>query len=150
MVMMAFYNRFKDLAFTETRVSTVLPGKAIPADEYGFLEFYCDDTRCDCRRVMIKVLGQRSGDKAWATISYGWESPEFYRKWAGADLLDTEEMCRPTLDPLNPQSPHAAFFLSVFEETIQDKTYVERLQRHYAMFRQPAKRRGKHLGKLLR
>lgn len=145
MAMMAFYTRFKDLAFKETRVRTVLPGRAMPADEYGFLEFYCDDTRCDCRRVIIKVLGHHSGDKVWATISYGWEAPEFYRKWAGTDLLDAEEMCRPSLDPLNSQSSHATFFLSVFEETIQDKTYVERLQRHYAMFRQPAKRRGKLL-----
>jgi len=102
MAMMAFYSRFKDLAFKETRVCTVLPGRAMPADEYGFLEFYCDDTRCDCRRVIIKVLGHHSGDKVWATISYGWEAPEFYRKWAGTDLLDAEEMCRPTLDPLNP------------------------------------------------
>lgn len=44
MAMMAFYTRFKDLAFKETRACTVLPGRAMPADEYGFLEFYCNDT----------------------------------------------------------------------------------------------------------
>jgi hypothetical protein len=47
------------------------------------------------------------------------------------------------LDPLNPQSPHAAFFLALFEEMIKDKVYVDRLKRHYEMFRKPAKRWGK-------
>lgn len=143
MAIAAFFTRFKDLAFKEMRACTALPGRKIPADEYGFLELYCDDVQCDCRRVMIKVLGQHSGDKVWATISYGWETPEFYRGWAGTDLMDVKALCRPTLDPLNPQSPHATFFLSVFEEIIQDKIYVERLQRHYAMFRKPVKRWGK-------
>jgi hypothetical protein len=109
----------------------------------AFLEFYCDDAGCDCRRVMIKVLGQQSGDKAWATISYGWEQPAFYRNWAGSDPKDVHELCRPMLDPLNPQSPHAAFFLALFEEMIKDKVYVDRLKRHYEMFRKPAKRWGK-------
>ncbi len=143
MAVTAFFTRFKDLAFKEMRALTVLPGTKVPADEYGFLELYCDDVSCDCRRVMIKVLGQHSGDKAWATISYGWEPPEFYRGWAGSALMDAEALSRPTLDPLNRQSPQAAYFLSVFEETIKDKRYVQRLQRHYTMFRKPARRWGK-------
>ncbi len=102
MAIIAFLTRFEDLAFKEMRVLTVLSGKKVPADEYGFLELYCDDVSCDCRRVMIKVLGQHSGDKAWATISYGWEPPEFYRGWAGSDLMDAAALSRPTLDPLNP------------------------------------------------
>lgn len=142
MAMTAFFTRFKDLAFREMRACTVAPGREVPADEYGFLEFYCDDAGCDCRRVMIKVLGQHSGQKAWATISYGWEKPEFYRRWAGSALMDVNELCRPMLDPLNPQSPHAEFFLSLFAEMIRDKAYVKHLQRHYALFRKPAKRWG--------
>lgn len=142
MAITAFFTRFKDLAFKETRSCTVAPGHQVPADDYGFLEFYCDDVRCDCRRVMIRVVGQHSGETAWASISYGWEKPEFYRNWAGTDLMDAKELSRPTLDPLNPQSPHADFFLSLFAEMIKDKSYVERLQRHYALFRKPVKRWG--------
>ncbi len=92
---------------------------------------------------MIKVLRQGSGDKAWATISYGWEKPSFYKNWAGSELMDVNELCRPMLDPLNPQSPHAEFFLSLFTEMVKDKAYVDRLKRHYEMFRKPAKRGGK-------
>ncbi len=64
MAVTAFFTRFKDLAFREMRACTVPPGKEIPAGGYGFLEFYCDDAGCDCRRVMIKVLGQGSGRRS--------------------------------------------------------------------------------------
>lgn len=133
--MQAFFLRFRDLAFKETRSITVLAGQPMPADEYGFLEFYCTNKSCDCRRVMIKVLGQHSGDKVWATISYGWESADFYRKWSpGID--NAEDLSRPTLDPLNPQSKQAAYFLETFEYMIEDKAYVDRLKRHYKMFKE--------------
>lgn len=150
MAVRAFFTRHHDLAFRETRVLTVLPGKEVPADEYGFLEFYCDDGSCDCRRVMIKVLGRRSGDQAWATISYGWETPAFYRNWGGAGFADVESLCRPMLDPLNPQSAHADYFLAVFEDLIKDQSYVERLQRHYEMFRKRVKRWGNARGRAKR
>ena len=69
MVMLAFHERFGDLG--ETRVLTVPPRSAVPAGVYGLLEFYCTDDNCDCRRVIIKVVGENSGGKVWATISYG-------------------------------------------------------------------------------
>ncbi len=142
MAMTAFYTRFEDLAFKEMRACTVSPGKEVPADDYGFLEFYCDDNGCNCHRVIIKVLGRGSGDKTWATINYGWEKAEFYQRWAGSgtSLMEANMFSRPVLDPLNPQSPHAEFFLSLFEEMIKDKAYVDRLKRHYEMFRKPKKR----------
>ncbi len=43
---------------------------------------YCNEIDCDCRRVLIQVLSPNTDDKPWATIGYGWESPEFYHKWA--------------------------------------------------------------------
>ena len=82
MGMQAFFERLGDLAFKETRSVTIPAGNAIPADEYGFLEYYCTDDNCDCRRVIIRVVGRHSGNKLWATISYGWENAAFYRKWS--------------------------------------------------------------------
>lgn len=143
MAVTAFFTRYKDLAFKEMRACTVPQGKEVPAGEYGFLEFYCDDVSCDCRRVMIKVVGRGSGDTSWATISYGWEKPAFYKEWAGSALMDVNELCRPMLDPLNPQSPYAEFFLALFTEIIKDAAYVDRLKRHYEMFRKPLKRWGR-------
>jgi len=45
------------------------------------------------------------------------------------------------LEPLLPQSRHSLFFLRFFSEVVlRDPAYVERLKRHYAMFKgaQPA------------
>jgi hypothetical protein len=135
MAMLAFFERFGDLAFEETRVVTVPPGKAVPAGVYGLLEYYCTDDDCDCRRVIIKVVSEHSADKVWATISYGWEGAAFYRKWSPG-TEGAAEWSGPTLDPLNPQSAHAGAFLSLFKHVVlQDKSYVDRLKRHYTMFK---------------
>ena len=89
---------------------------------------------CDCRRVMIDVLRPETGwDKIWATIGYGWESLDFYRKWGGAG--DPIEMKGPYLDPLNPQTNYAPALLNLFRFLLQSTKYVERLKRHYQMFR---------------
>ena len=134
MGMLAFAARFGELAFKETRSVTVPAGYPMPAGEYGFLEYYCTDGNCDCRRVIIRVFGQHSGDTVWATISYGWENAAFYRRWSpGTD--NAAEWSRPTLDPINPQSKYAEDFRALFGQIIQDKAYVNRLKRHYKMFR---------------
>jgi len=53
----------------------------LPVGEYGFMEFYCDEPGCDCRRVIIRVLRPDTGwNKPWATINYGWGNLDFYRK----------------------------------------------------------------------
>jgi hypothetical protein len=135
MEMLAFSERFGDLAFEETRVLTIPPGNVVPAGVYGLLEFYCPDDDCDCRRVIIMVVSEESGGQVWATLSYGWEGADFYRKWSpGID--NAPEWFGATLDPLNPQSVHCEAFLRLFKEVVlQDKSYVDRLKRHYTMFK---------------
>ena len=138
MMMTPFSAKFADLAWQETRTITVRGRDELPDGEYAFVESYCDDAGCDCRRVMLTVLGRTSGSRVWATISYGWERAEFYERWVGraAEGADTKG---PYLDPLNPQSRYADVLLGMFEYVITDKAYVERLERHYWMFKAVAK-----------
>ena len=84
MPMIPFMERFPELGVRETRSVTATCQQDLPDGEYGFLELYGDEPGCDCRRVMIDVLRPETGwSKIWATISYGWESLDFYRKWGG-------------------------------------------------------------------
>ena len=53
---------------------------ALPADEYVYLEFYCDDLHCDCRRVFLQVISKGQPGRVFASIDYGWEKESFYRK----------------------------------------------------------------------
>ena len=104
MPMIPFMERFPEVGARETRSVTVPPRQDLPEGEYGFVELYCDEPACDCRRVIIDVLRPETGwSKIWATISYGWESLDFYRKWGGQEN-DPIEMKGPYLDPLNPQT----------------------------------------------
>lgn len=135
MPMAPFMERFPEVGARETRSVTVTDRLDLPDGEYGFLEFYCDERGCDCRRVMIDVLRPEIGwSKIWATISYGWESLDFYKKWGGA-ASDSLEMKGPYLDPLNPQTKYSAALLNLFRFLLQSPDYVERLKRHYQMFR---------------
>ena len=135
MPMTPFMERFPDVGARETRSVTVTLRDDLPDGEYGFLEFYCDEPGCDCRRVMIDVLRPETGwSKIWATIGYGWESLDFYRKWSkGAS--DPIEMKGPYLDPLNPQTKYSSALLDLFRIILHSPDYVERLKRHYRMFR---------------
>jgi hypothetical protein len=96
---------------------------------------YCEDRGCDCRRVLITVVGRETGSRPLATINYGWESEEYSAQWSEDPEL-AKEMAGAQLDPINPQSEHAAALLELFEYLIQDRAYVERLKRHYALFRE--------------
>jgi hypothetical protein len=145
MPMTPFMERFPELGARETRSVTVTQRQDLPDGEYGFLEFYCDEPGCDCRRVMIDVLRPETGwSKIWATIGYGWESLDFYRKWGGA-ANDPIEMKGPYLDPLNPQTKYSPALLNLFRFLLQSTDYVDRLKRHYQMFRDSvAKGHGRH------
>jgi len=134
MIMTTFSTRFPELAWQETRTITVRGMDELPDGEYAFIESYCDEVSCDCRRVMLTVLGRTSGPRVWATISYGWESADFYERWVGR-AEDGWDNKGPYLDPFNPQSQYAGALLGMFEYVLTDRAYVERLERHYQMFK---------------
>ena len=81
-----FHQYFPDIAKSETRTVTILQkGKYdLPAGNYGFLEMFCDEPGCDCRRVFFCVVSEKSS-RIEAYITYGWEAPSYYRKWLGSD-----------------------------------------------------------------
>jgi len=153
MPMIPFMERFPDVGVRETRFVKVPPLRDLPEGEYGFVELYCDEPGCDCRRVMIFVLQPQTGwSRVWAAISYGWEKLDFYRKWSGCGG-DPNEIKGPYLDPLNPQTKYSPALLELFEFLIQSPDYVARLRRHYLMFRKSIAAepgRGQETGRLER
>jgi len=133
--MIPFAKRFPELGPRETRTARFPGDDAVPRGNYAFLELYCEEEDCDCRRVLIQVIEESTPRKIWATISFGWDAPEWFK-----DETDLEgpgaTASGAFLDPLCPQSEYAAEFLDLFERMItQDPAYVERLKRHYAMFK---------------
>jgi hypothetical protein len=133
MAMVPFYTVARDRAIEETRSITVSGGGRLPPDSYGFIEFYCNDPACDCRRVIFQVWRQSTGSKVWATITYGWETAEYYAKWSHWGMGPmAREMAGSTLEQISPQTELSAAILQLFREVLQsDPAYVARLKRHY-------------------
>jgi hypothetical protein len=134
MPMTPFYTKFPELAAKETRVIHIRGQRDLPDGDYGFVEVYCDEADCDCRRVILNVMTAETGPKVWATINYGWESLEFYERWMRNKEF-AKECHGPTLDPLNPQTEYSRVLLQWFKFLIEDEAYVERLKRHYFLFK---------------
>lgn len=122
--MMLFPDLFPEIGIDETRTLTVIQGDGeLPPDGYGFLELYCVDPRCDCRRVLFNVFAQDRRAHV-ATISHAFEVP-------ASDALEPQQTF---LDPLNPQSRWSEPLLRLCQGTLlYDPAYRARLERHYRM-----------------
>ena len=135
----SFHELFPKVAERETRTITVPPGTnaGVPPGEYGFVEMFCDERGCDCRRVFFAAVSAPHGDLQ-AVIAYGWESPAFYAKWMGDnDPQIIEELRGPCLNLASHQSAAAPAFLNMVRDVLlRDAAYMERVKRHYQMFRE--------------
>ncbi len=72
-----------------------------------------------------------------AVIAYGWEDREFYVDWFGEDeprVIDN--LKGPTLNDASPQSKLAPILLERVKRVLKDDQYVERIKRHYRLFKE--------------
>ena len=86
-----FYDKFPDIAEKETRSLIIHDDPELPDDQYIFIELYCDEKSCDCRRVFFNVLSEKT-KKILAVITYGWEKRQYYIDWMGdnnPDVIDS-------------------------------------------------------------
>ncbi|MBU0513088.1 MAG: hypothetical protein KJ638_15485 [Chloroflexi bacterium] len=134
----SFHARFPQIAEDETRTLIVMNNPGIPEGYYGLIEMYCNESGCDCRRVFFDVYDWDK-KKSNAYIAYGWEDEEFYANWLFYSTApeDIKELQGPILYPLSPQSKYAPAFLKLVKGVLEvDQRYVDRLKRHYEMFRE--------------
>jgi hypothetical protein len=140
MIYLLLHHYFPELAEKETRSLRVFEGNEfdLPHDEYAFLESYCNEPGCDCRRVIFNVIARRRGKGFLATIAWGWEEREFYVRWLGDDDPHViEELKGPSLTMGDPQSDLAPSLVQLVEQVLLKNTdYVERLKRHYRIFKE--------------
>ncbi|MHB1439734.1 MAG: hypothetical protein ACYCSO_03290 [Cuniculiplasma sp.] len=140
--MVPFYDRCPKTAEKETRIISLFDEKTygLRKGDYIFLESYCRRklVDCDCRRVFLNVFYE---GKFLATIGYGWEAVEFYKKWMGTSPFEYdseffEDMKGPTLEPTGYNSVQSEQILKLFERLLlPDMDYIERLKKHYNLFK---------------
>lgn len=138
MVHELFSMHFPKIAERETSGIKVLPDNddGLPIGHYFFMENYCTDQDCDCRNVYVTVFDGLTG-KVHATIGYGWESYEFYKKWMREDNEDVINMFKgPALPLYGQQSPYAEHWLKIFKDIVEgDPVYQQRLISHYQIMK---------------
>jgi len=134
MGMVALFALFPEIAKRETREVTILPpgypadSPRIPPGRYGFVESYCVDPACDCRRVMVNVLSAEQRSHL-ATINHAFEPPP------PGDVMEAEGQT--FLDPLNTQSQWSEEFLDMFLKLVLPSPgYAARLVRHYMLVKE--------------
>jgi len=156
MAFVPLHEYFPELAEKETRFITVLDGTdtGLPPASYGFVEAFCNERGCDCRRVFFLVTScARKGLQT--VVAWGWEKPEFYARWmTSPDPHSIADLMGPALNTLSPQSELAPAILKLARDVLlQDPAYVERVKQHYAIFRRKidgAKRRSLKKGRFRR
>jgi len=148
---MLFGERFPDLAEKETRTLMLLNEVNewnLPVGRYIFLESYCNDPKCDCRRVLINVGHFRNTfpaasdkPKMLATIGYGWETLEYYNKWFGhgkyaAPKKVLQAIKGPILEIDGFHTEYSERVLKLFKESmLRDSVFIQRLKTHYSLFK---------------
>ncbi len=103
--------------------------------KYFLREWYCTESGCDCRRVLVQFMADAPGAPTAASINYGWEKVGFYKKWSHFPDL-WREMAGATLERWANQGPHADRFLLVFKKLIEDRTLVAAFRRHYKLVKE--------------
>jgi hypothetical protein len=133
-----FHSRFPELAAKEIRVITIFKEShlRLPPGEYALIESFCNEPGCDCRRAILNVVAKDLAGMQ-AVISFGWERRAFYVRWFGSnDPKVIADLKGPALAAGQPQSSLAPLLLKVVKDVVlSDSAYVERLKRHYLMFR---------------
>ena len=112
------------------RVRTIRITEApdLPDGEYRFIDMYCTDSNCDCRKTMIQVVHNR---RFVALINYGWESPLFYQKWNGGDA-DSPPMSGASIDITSPDLVSCVGILSLFNALLNDE-WKKLFKSHYTL-----------------
>lgn len=150
-VMIPFSERFPKLAERETRTVTLLSENNdwnLPAGKYIFLESYCSDPKCDCRRAFINVgyveksfSEGKEEIRIIATIGYGWDSLDYYSKWFGKGSFTSDEdivqdFKGPVLEIGGVYSEYSEKVLKLFKDVmINDALFIQRLKKHYKLFK---------------
>jgi len=113
----------------QVRTVSIKKSPQLPDGEYTFIDMYCADPGCDCRKTMIQVM---HNGKLVSVINYGWESAKFYEKWMGSSAADNPiyKMHGASIDITSPDLVSSDGILALFNALLND-IWIANFERHY-------------------
>ncbi|MEX2580057.1 MAG: SEC-C metal-binding domain-containing protein [Verrucomicrobiales bacterium] len=105
----------------------------LPDGEYTFVDTYCTDPACDCRKTIIQVMHD---DRLVSLVNFGWERPKFYLRWLGpaADRDLAAEMSGLSIDIASPDRVSREGMLVLMNHLLDDR-WISMLKDHYRRIR---------------
>ena len=113
----------------QVRTVSIKQSPQLPDGEYSFIDTYCVDPECDCRKTMIQVM---HNEKLVSVINYGWESATFYEYWMGSSAKDNSmpKMHGASIDIVSPDHVSRDGILALFNALLND-IWTAKIKRHY-------------------
>ena len=112
----------------QVRSVRIVESPQLPDGEYTFVDMYCTDPDCDCRKTMVQVMHD---GRFVSLINYGWENTEYYRRWMGDDALETlTSMAGASIDITSPDLVSRTGILGLFRALLNEQ-WKARFQSHY-------------------
>lgn len=114
----------------QVRHINITQSPMVPDGDYKFIDMYCVDPECDCRKTIIYVYRNNIHVSA---ISFGWESPDYYQKWAGRRDDDQAglEMSGASIDMNSPNRVSPKGMLDFFNALLNEE-WIGKFKTHYA------------------
>ena len=113
----------------QVRTVSIKQSPQLPDGEYSFVDAYCTDPECDCRKTMIQVM---HNEKLVSLINYGWESATFYENWIGGSAKDDPmpKMQGASIDITSPDLVSSDGMLALFNALLND-IWIAKFKHHY-------------------
>lgn len=109
----------------------------LPSGEYTFIDTYCTDKTCDCRKTILQIFHE---EKLVSIVSFGWESPSYYQRWLRSPELHemAKEMSGVSIDFSSPDlvSPKGILLLVKF---LLDEKWISVFKENYRRIRESFK-----------
>ena len=124
-------------AEAQIRVVSITADPNLPDGEYAFIDNYCTDNTCDCRKTIIQIL---HNGKLVSIVSFGWENPKFYLRWLNSpsERELANEMSGVSIDFTSPDlvSPKGMLLLV---NHLMDETWISKIKENYRLIRKTTK-----------
>lgn len=121
----------------QIRSVTLANDPYLPPGEYDFIDMYCSDNTCDCRKTIIQIFHDK---KLVSIVNFGWESPKFYLRWLNSaqDVELAKEMSGLSIDFSSPDlvSPKGILLLV---NHLMDQEWISMLKENYRLIRKITK-----------
>lgn len=112
------------------RTVTIYDEPRLPDGEYTFVDLYCTDKGCDCRKTIIQIFHE---NRHVSTVDYGWEDPQYYFKWLKASKDDemAQDMSGLSIDFMSPDLVSTEGILALVEHLMDESLLYEHMQKQW-------------------